>query len=145
MQPLYNSPLTPRGIALALVLLVISGLASATTIVLNNIDDPGEGLNDPTPASPVGGNYATTIGAQRIAVFDYAAALVATIVNSSEPIVIEAMFDRLSCNATSATLGVGGPQGFYKNTANAPLPIPTTRRRKPTATQAAMSLNLQKT
>jgi hypothetical protein len=33
------------------------------------IDPPGVGFNDPTPATPVGGNIGTTIGQQRLIAF----------------------------------------------------------------------------
>jgi hypothetical protein len=58
---------------------VIVGLAprpaSAATIVINNINAPGVGFNDPTPRAPVGGNPGTTLGAQRLFIFNYAAAI----------------------------------------------------------------------
>ncbi|MFH1754901.1 MAG: hypothetical protein ABIA59_04285 [Candidatus Latescibacterota bacterium] len=41
---------------------------NATSIVINNNDGPGEGFNDPTAVSPVGGNPGTTLGAQRLSV-----------------------------------------------------------------------------
>jgi hypothetical protein len=46
----------------------------ATFVIINN-DAPGQGLNDPTPATPVGGNTGTSLGAQRLIAFQYAANL----------------------------------------------------------------------
>ena len=43
------------------------------TIVV--VDLPGEGFNDPTPATPVGGNTGVTVGEQRLIVFRYAASI----------------------------------------------------------------------
>jgi hypothetical protein len=47
--------------------------ASAANILVVNADGSGEGLNDPTPAAPVGGNPGTTIGQQRLVVLQQAA------------------------------------------------------------------------
>ena len=64
---------------LLLTLLGMSNSVMATTITLNNSDDANEGLNDPTPSLPVGGNIGNTVGQQRVIVFEYAAALVASL------------------------------------------------------------------
>ena len=40
--------------------------ASAATITIINLDSAGVGLNDTTPATPVGGNTGTTKGAQAL-------------------------------------------------------------------------------
>lgn len=104
---------------LALVGMPISVMA--TTITLNNSDDANEGLNDPTPSLPVGGNIGNTVGQQRVIVFEYAAALVASVINSTVPIRIEAKFDPLTCDATSGILGLAGPNGFHQNFLGTPL------------------------
>ena len=55
---------------------LITGLGSvahAATITIVNNDNPGEGFNDPTPVAPVGGNTGTTLGEQRLIVFETAA------------------------------------------------------------------------
>jgi hypothetical protein len=104
---------------LALVGMPISVMA--TTITLNNSDDANEGLNDPTPSLPVGGNIGNTVGQQRVIVFEYAAALVASVINSAVPIRIEAKFDPLTCDATSGILGLAGPNGFHQNFLGTPL------------------------
>ena len=93
----------------------------ATTITLNNSDDANEGLNDPTPSLPIGGNIGNTVGQQRVIVFEYAAALVASVINSTVPISIEAKFDPLTCDATSGILGLAGPNGFHQNFLGTPL------------------------
>jgi hypothetical protein len=56
-----------------LVLACASSAFGSATIVINNIDGPGEGFNDPTPAAPVGGNTGTTLGQQRLIAFTFAA------------------------------------------------------------------------
>jgi hypothetical protein len=39
---------------------------AAATITIVNTDCTGEEFNDPTPATPVGGNTGTTVGQQRL-------------------------------------------------------------------------------
>lgn len=96
-------------------------LAGAATVSIINGNAPGVGFNDPTPAAPVGGNNAATVGAQRLAVFTAAAELWGSKLNSDVPITILATFDPLSCDATSATLGAAGTMTIWKNFANAPM------------------------
>src|SRR5438093_1326724 len=67
--------------------------AIAATITIVNGDDPGEGFNDPTPAAPVGGNPGTTVGAQRLYVFQQAARIWGGILPSSVEIRARAKFD----------------------------------------------------
>lgn len=97
------------GIALSCSLLAAATQAqAAATIVINNINAAGIGFNDPTPATPVGGNAGTTLGQQRLIAFTYAANLWGATLTSAVPIVINAQFSALSCTATSATLGSAG-------------------------------------
>jgi hypothetical protein len=94
--------------------------AAATMTVLNN-DSAGEGFNDPTPAAPVGGNAGTTIGAQRLIAFQYAADIWAPLITSPVPIRILASFSSsLFCDATSAVLGAAGPTTVHRDFAGAP-------------------------
>ncbi|MDL1948881.1 hypothetical protein FBQ97_03595 [Acidobacteria bacterium ACD] len=81
---------------------------SATTFVILNQDGPGEGLNDSSPRSPVGGNTGTTLGEQRLNALKYAAGLWASRVRTDVPIRMQAKFDALSCQATAAVLGSAG-------------------------------------
>lgn len=93
----------------------------ATTILFNIIDGPGEGLNDTTAVSPVGGNNGLTLGQQRLLVFEYAAALLEQIINSNIDITIDARFDPLTpCSPSSGVIGSAGPQGFHRNFFGAP-------------------------
>ena len=78
-------------------------------IVIVNNDGPGEGFNDPTPVAPVAGNRATTLGEQRLAVFEAAADIWEAILVSGVQIEVQAQFDDLPCTANSATLGAAGP------------------------------------
>lgn len=87
--------------------------AGQFTILVN--DPPGVGFNDPTPVAPIGGNPGTTLGAQRLAAFEYAAAIWATNIQSTVPIQISASFANLACNATSGVLGSAAPRGFRRD------------------------------
>jgi len=110
-------------VAVVLTLLLIApGLAAAqATIVIQNFDGAGEGLNDPTPVAPVGGNPGTTLGEQRRNVLEHVAGIWGANLTSSVPVVVRASFDALSCSATSATFGSGGPVYIFRDFAGAPL------------------------
>jgi hypothetical protein len=92
----------------------------AATITVLDLDGVGEGFNDPTPATPVGGNPGTTVGAQRLFVFQYAADVWANLLPSSVEIKIGANFDPQSCTATSGVLGSAGPNSVHRDFPNAP-------------------------
>ena len=108
-------------IVTSLMLCCICASSYATTIVLDNQDDPGEGLNDTTPAAPVGGNNGTTVGEQRTIVFEYASQLLEGVIDASIPIVIAAQFNPLSCSTGSGTIGSAGANGWYVNPPGAPI------------------------
>jgi hypothetical protein len=97
-----------------------SFLHAATVLVINN-DGAGEGFNDPTAAAPVGGNTATTIGAQRLIAFQRAADIWGARLSGSVPIRVRAQFDPLSCNATRAVLGSVGPITSFRDFSGAPV------------------------
>jgi hypothetical protein len=84
--------------ATILVLACSSSVFASATIIINNIDGPGEGFNDPTPAAPVGGNTGTTRGQQRLIAFTYAANIWGPTLDSNVPIVIQAAFNPLPPN-----------------------------------------------
>jgi hypothetical protein len=96
--------------ATALLASLASSAFASATIVIINLDGPGEGFNDATPAAPVGGNPGTTVGAQRLNCFTQAANIWGSILTSSVTIQIQAAFNPLSCTATSAVLGSAGPR-----------------------------------
>ena len=81
-------------IALCMFLLTTFAEARATIQIIN-LDGPGEGFNDTTPVAPVGGNPATTLGAQRLFAFNYAASLWAQQLDSNVTIRIQAAFNPL--------------------------------------------------
>ena len=82
------------------------------------MDGPGEGFNDGTHVSPVGGNAGTTLGQQRLNCFQQAANVWGAILTSPVPIEIQAAFDPLFCTATSAVLGSAGPRFVEFNDPN---------------------------
>jgi hypothetical protein len=102
------------------ILVLAAGSSGATTITIVNNDGPGEGFNDPTPRAPVGGNPGTTLGAQRLFVFQHAANIWAATIPSNVVIVVQAQFNALTCNATSAVLGSAGPTTIHRDFTNAP-------------------------
>lgn len=72
-------------------------------------DGPDEGFNDPTPATPVGGNTGTTRGAQRLQALQHAADKWGAQLDSRVVIRIEATFDPIECvGGYSTTLALGG-------------------------------------
>jgi hypothetical protein len=106
----------PRIAALALVLAVVAAMpARAAIITIVNADTAGEGFNDPTAVAPVGGNPGTTRGAQRLNVFQQAAAIWGAILPSTVTIRVQASFDPLTCSSTSGVLGSAGAQTVHRN------------------------------
>ncbi len=93
------------------VILPASGVfpAGAATIAIINADGPGEGFNDPTPVAPVGGNFGTTLGEQRLIVFQEAADIWGALLPSAVTVRVYAQFNALSCDSMSAVLGSAGP------------------------------------
>ena len=82
-----------------------TAFAGGVTIVIVNVDGPGEGFNDPTPAAPVGGNPGTTLGAQRLFAFTHAANIWGSTLDSPVTVRIQAAFNPLGANV----LGSAGP------------------------------------
>ena len=85
-------------VACALSFVLLAGdrlLAGPAQIIIVNVNAPGVGFNDPTPAAPVDGNTGTTLGEQRLIAFQYAASLWAARLDSSVPIRIRAQFTAL--------------------------------------------------
>lgn len=95
--------------ALAALLAAPAAFAVPGKIVIKNLDGPGEGFNLATPAAPVGGNAGTTVGQQRLNVFQHAADIWGAILMNPDTIYVNANFDSLTCTASSAVLGSAGP------------------------------------
>jgi len=118
------APRTARAALLALACLALApgGLAHAATIVIVNKDGAGEGFNDPTVVSPVGGNPGTTRGAQRLNVFQAAANIWGNILPSAVTIRVASQFNPLMCDASSAILGAASAIEVVRNFPNAEFP-----------------------
>lgn len=95
---------------------------AAATIIINNINQPGVGFNDTTPAVPVGGNTGTTLGQQRLIAFTYAANIWSATLTSSVPIIVNAQFTPLTCSATTGVLGSAGATQIFADFAGAQRP-----------------------
>ena len=91
---------------------------AAATITIVNLDGAGEGFNDPTPVAPVGGNPGTTLGQQRLNVFQYAANIWGSLLTSSVQIRVQAAFNPLA----AGVLGSAGPTFIYRDFAGANFP-----------------------
>ncbi len=102
-----------------LALLGAMAVAQAgTDIRVINRDGDGEGFNSarsPDPASSLGGNPGLTLGEQRLIAFRHAAAIWAGLLHSPVRIRIDARFDRLACDASSAVLGSAGPRTVHRD------------------------------
>lgn len=111
----------PRVASLALAALVsFAGAVQAgpAQFVIVNINQPGVGFNDPTPAAPVGGNTGTTLGQQRLIAFEHAARIWSARLDSTVPIRIRAQFTSLA----TGVLGSAGPITVSRDFENAPRP-----------------------
>lgn len=99
------------GLALILSLIASAEASAQANIVILNGDGAGVGFNDPTPATPVGGNTGTTIGQQRLNAFQAAASIWGATLVSNPTITIRATWEALPCTANSGTLGTAGNSG----------------------------------
>lgn len=93
--------------------------AFAAQVIVVPGDPPGEGFNDPTPVAPVGGNPGTTRGQQALNVFQRAADIWGSKLQSDQPILVVAFFTPLSCTPTSGVLGAAGANWFFRDVAPA--------------------------
>jgi hypothetical protein len=107
--------LTCVACASAALLLAVAGPAAAANVIVIGTDGPGVGLNDPTPAAPVGGNPGTTLGEQRANVYDLAAQLWGDAIASDATIFVAASFQPLACTPTGATLGSAGTTFIFRD------------------------------
>jgi hypothetical protein len=96
-----------------------TSFAAEALIIIVNINAPGVGFNDPTPAAPVGGNTGTTLGQQRLIAFQHAANLWGARLDSNVPIRIRAQFVPLG----PGVLGSAGPAGVARDFPGAPFPL----------------------
>jgi len=110
---------TARALLIGLALAPLAGAGTTITIVDN--DDAGEGFNDPTPFTPVGGNPAQTLGEARLLATQFAANLWGSCLEGDVVIKIDAEFNALPCNASGAVLGSAGATTVHRDFFGAPL------------------------
>jgi hypothetical protein len=115
----------PRQFCTLLLATVVGLVASSpahasATITIQNLDGASTGFNDPTPATPVGGNNGTTVGQQRLNAFMFAAGIWGATLNSGPVIKISASWASLPCDPDSGTLGSAGSVGMRRDFPNAP-------------------------
>ena len=103
-------------LALATAALLAAGSATAADLQLLNLDSPGVGLNDTTPAAPVGGNPGTTKGAQATFVYEFAMKMWGSVLESKVPVKVYASFAPLTCTSTSGVLGSAGTNWLIRLT-----------------------------
>src|SRR5438046_8407248 len=115
MRASIRRPALTACLALASMALAPAFLVHAATIVIVNSDGAGEGFNDPTVVAPVGGNSATTRGGQRLAVFQAAANIWGNILPSAVTIRVNAQFNPLMCDMSSAILGAAAATEVIRN------------------------------
>ena len=94
--------------------------SAAARIVIINGNAAGVGFNDPTPASPVGGNAGTTKGQQRLNAFQHAADIWGLTLDSTVEIRVLARFTPLAANV----LGSAGPASVFANFGGVAPPFP---------------------
>jgi hypothetical protein len=87
-------------------------------IIIQNANAAGVGFNDPTPAAPVGGNPGTTLGQQRLNVFNHAAQIWEGVLQPRVDIIVNARFTALGANV----LGSAGPTEIFDNFPGAEYP-----------------------
>jgi hypothetical protein len=103
------------GVALSGATALCALSANAGEMIINNVDPPGVGFNDKTPATPIGGNPGTTVGEQRLYAFRYAMDLWGARLKSSVPVVVQGSFAPLNCDANSGVLGSAGALQIFAN------------------------------
>src|ERR1700730_18362211 len=109
-------------IAAGAVLLLAPSVFGSATIVIQNNDSAGVGFNDATAVAPVGGNSGTTLGQQRLNVFQAAANIWGATLTSTPTITIRAQWTALSCTSNDAVLGSAGTINIFRDFPGAPFP-----------------------
>ena len=125
MQARIRSMVALLVAAVAAVALGAPGPVHAqATIVIDVLDGPDEGFNDPgapDPASVAGGNAGASLGDQRFVAFAYATDIWAGVLDSSQTIVVGATFDPQPCEAATASLGAAGTNTVHRDFTGAPV------------------------
>ncbi len=104
----------------AILCLATTSAFAGAHLIIRNTNAPGVGFNDATPAAPVGGNTGTTLGQQRLNVFQRAADIWGSVIDSKVDIPVDASFASLDCGTNSAVLGQAFATKIVRNFTNAP-------------------------
>ncbi|MBK9164688.1 MAG: carboxypeptidase regulatory-like domain-containing protein [Acidobacteria bacterium] len=91
---------------------------ASSSIAIQNNDGMNEGFNDPAAAFVVGegGNSGTTRGAQRLNVFNFAAAIWSAFLDSPVTITVASQFNPLSpCSTSGGVLGSAGASTVHRD------------------------------
>lgn len=107
-------------LGLALLCAISITQVNAASINITTTDHIGEGFNDRSPFTPIGGNTATTLGQARFNAFRYAASIIEKTLPYSAEITIKASMDPLGGTANSATLASAGANNMVFNFNHAP-------------------------
>ena len=111
-----------RTLLVSLLLAAMPLFAGTGKVLIINNDIAGTGFNDPTPATPVGGNTGTTLGQQRLNVFLAAAQMWQNNLDTNVDVRVRASFAPISgCTDTEGVLGQASPLGWQHDTAGVPL------------------------
>lgn len=121
MNATHKSPMSALTTWAAAALLALTATAQAATIQIQNRDKPGIGFNDPTPATPVGGNNGRTLGEQRMNVYRHIADVWGRALDSNVTITVSAGWEALDCDATGAVLGSAMPYNVWYGFPGAPV------------------------
>jgi hypothetical protein len=93
-----------KGVAALFMLMVLTHAVRVRAEAEFVIRARGDGFSDRSTVAPEGGNSATTLGEQRKAALEYAASLWGARLESSVPIELEVMFQKLGCDENGAPL-----------------------------------------
>lgn len=108
------------GLLVVLAGCLFSGRAEAGfTAEVVNLDAAGEGLNSTAPWTPRSGNGATTLGQARLKAVEFALQVWSQQLDSDVPVKVGVSFDPIA-GSSPVTLGIGGPDGFFRDFAGAP-------------------------
>jgi len=107
-------------VACTILCLAATSLFANARLIIQNTDVAGVGFNDATVVAPVGGNPGTTLGQQRLNVFQRAADIWGALIESKVDIRVDASFASLECSNTSGVLGQANATRIVRNFDHAP-------------------------
>jgi hypothetical protein len=95
----------------------------AAKFAIVNGDALNVGLNDVTPAAPIGGNTGTTLGQQRLIALNYIASIWGRTLNgTNQTFEVLTEFAARPCSATNGVLASAGPYTIFRDFDNAKFP-----------------------